>query len=842
MVSGDADAYERFRRAAEDHFATRAAELRREGGTLPSPPALPSYPALLRPGKLKRRMPLQGVIRFGDDWTAEFVRFDPTAERGITDRARWRSTVRRQIDPLMRQLEERLPGVAVHADTARYGLIALTVVGFQVISGIFASQQYQSHNWLLSQTLAFGLAMWVMLIGIGQTLVAVERASSLHSVQVLLPEAPEDGAAEAPPAGNPQDRPVGGSSEENADDETMPWADLRGRETRWWHIRTVGIAAVVAAVTIHQGHFDLGQSAALGVSLLFASTLLYIARLSRIRQGPRYPADLGRETSILYLRPFPDRHHAAPPAGAVSADEGELEALFTPYGAFVYGGHFGEMLALHGRATLPLRTDRWKRDVSEALPRARLVLIPATSTGPATLWQLTEAVRLLPLSRLLLVLPSGEGGARDYDRFRQAAEREFAQRAQELRAAHGSAFVPPRLPDLPRLPGGEGGPVPRGVIHFGPDGEPHLLDFHSTTPNGGDGTVSQGAARERDRARLRPVLSRLPEFTAPEESAPRRFLRRLRSSPQEERTDQSADRSTDTRRAVSDLLQKWIGGAALVCGACVGLGFGLASSGWGEYVVWVVLTGAVLLIGSALRVLGKVGGMVARPFTPEDLDREACVLYVRPRPGDTAPRSPWTGPLDRDLDGIFYQDGLFVAACDPADAAQLSGTVRLPLPRTGARAALTEALPRAHLVLIPACGTAPDTLWQLTEAVRLVAPSRLLLPLPAGEEAAEEYQRFRRAAADAFAARADDLRRAHGSGFRPPVLPPVPHSPAPTGALDPALRGVLHFAEDWQVTFLPFRPVPVAQASQRRGQLGHMRVQLKSVVPPASGPGAIRRG
>ncbi|WP_406729245.1 hypothetical protein WJ438_38485 [Streptomyces sp. GD-15H] len=139
--------------------------------------------------------------------------------------------------------------------------------------------------------------------------------------------------------------------------------------------------------------------------------------------------------------------------------------------------------------------------------------------------------------------------------------------------------------------------------------------------------------------------------------------------------------------------------------------------------MWVVLAGILGVAGPALWINRRTQEILGPPLAPEDLDREPCVLYLRPRPGDAAPRSPQGVPLERDLDVIFYQDGPLVTASDPDDMAQLFGVLRLPLPRNDAKAVLTEALPRAHLVLIPACGSSPDTLWQLTEAVRLVPPS-----------------------------------------------------------------------------------------------------------------------
>ncbi|WP_406729240.1 hypothetical protein WJ438_38460 [Streptomyces sp. GD-15H] len=195
------------------------------------------------------------------------------------------------------------------------------------------------------------------------------------------------------------------------------------------------------------------------------------------------PADLAREAPILYLRPFPDR--GRPPADTSSAEERELKALLKPYGAFVFAGRWDETAALTGSAILPLPTEGWKHGVSEALPHARLVLIPTTSTGPETLWQLTEALRLLPPSRLLLVLSSGEDGAREYNRFRLAAQKEFARRDRD--AGRG------------RLRAASSASARTGA-----------RACWTSTPRPRT-AAARRAARERMRVRLRPALGHPPE-------------------------------------------------------------------------------------------------------------------------------------------------------------------------------------------------------------------------------------------------------------------------------------------------------------------------------------------
>lgn len=88
----------------------------------------------------------------------------------------------------------------------------------------------------------------------------------------------------------------------------------------------------------------------------------------------------------------------------------------------------------------------------------RLVLIPAVGASPGTVWQVGEVLRLLPPSRVKLVLLNGEEADADYARFRSATSEVFAERDVTL-------------PDLP--PAGEN-PLVRGVVLFGDDWSPHL--------------------------------------------------------------------------------------------------------------------------------------------------------------------------------------------------------------------------------------------------------------------------------------------------------------------------------------------------------------------------------
>ena len=238
-----------------------------------------------------------------------------------------------------------------------------------------------------------------------------------------------------------------------------------------------------------------------------------------------------------------------------------------------------------------------------------------------------------------------------------------------------------------------------------------------------------------------------------------------------------------------------------------------------------LLTASWLFVRSR-RDLDRSTLMRQRPRIPEELALEPWVLYLRPHPSDPHPQSPWRGPLDLDLHAVFIGTALFRVGYVPQESPPPLNLARLPLPADDWQTTLTTALPLAGFVVVPATGTAPETLWQLTEAVRLAPPSALLILLLPGEEAAREYGRFRQAAADAFADRAD---------VRPPDLPPVPPEPARPGHRDPALLGVIHFADDWTPAVLRFSPVDCTSGEpSRTAQLTRIRRELEPLLTPRS--------
>ncbi|MGR3939276.1 hypothetical protein [Streptomyces sp. BRA346] len=198
LVTDGAGAYDRFREAAAEYFSRRAADLRCRGETLPPPPSLPDRPSLHRPRKLRQAPPLRGVIRFGDDWTATFVPFDPTAESRLTSVGRWHMTKKNQILPLLQRVEVTLPGRAVPPqprwDRAwlKFSVLQLPILAY--LSYLWGSDMPRS------QKIAVVGSMMVMTWVAGGGFISSEKDRSLDSVKVVLPgdgEEPKVGAGNA---------------------------------------------------------------------------------------------------------------------------------------------------------------------------------------------------------------------------------------------------------------------------------------------------------------------------------------------------------------------------------------------------------------------------------------------------------------------------------------------------------------------------------------------------------------------------------------------------------------------------------------------------------------------
>ncbi|MGW3210079.1 hypothetical protein [Streptomyces sp. NPDC001135] len=280
--------------------------------------------------------------------------------------------------------------------------------------------------------------------------------------------------------------------------------------------------------------FDLliPLASASGYTLLSGSRQLAVLGRQHLSEVIQSPKDLQSGAYSLYLRSFEDdlartmleqTEHRAPGPGAVLPDlrlsglteEEQLAEALKPVAPMVAVGRPGERLPLVGARRMYLPIDDWQETVRDLMVRARLVVI-AVGPGAGLQWEFSEAVRLLPARRLLLLVPDRES----YVQFRAAAGAALAEAAGgSTGEAVRAPWPPPALPPYP-----EGEPADnlslRGAVYFDDGGSPHFLFF---------GSDKIWGTRHRDRVlgsvrrKLGPVLDRLPvwePWSRPEESSP----------------------------------------------------------------------------------------------------------------------------------------------------------------------------------------------------------------------------------------------------------------------------------------------------------------------------------
>ncbi|MFD5052833.1 transferase [Streptomyces tendae] len=206
----------------------------------------------------------------------------------------------------------------------------------------------------------------------------------------------------------------------------------------------------------------------LAIVVLLGQTVVLIGMGNTVlRTGVRYydtvissPDDLAGRRYVLYLRSFRDDHRLARPhriplvgawlAAAVSTGPGEEEriaAALSWAGPLVGVGDPGERVPRAGARRMYLPRDDWQTPVSTLMRGASLVVI-VLGKGAGTLWEIREAMRVLPPERLLLLVPMKE---RAYDEFRALA----------------GDLAPGVLPPYRRSRALSS--RVRGLVHFGPD-------------------------------------------------------------------------------------------------------------------------------------------------------------------------------------------------------------------------------------------------------------------------------------------------------------------------------------------------------------------------------------
>jgi hypothetical protein len=219
----------------------------------------------------------------------------------------------------------------------------------------------------------------------------------------------------------------------------------------------------------------------LGIALMPTGVLLVLIGRKIVFRGKQGTAkiidpidELDGHRFVLYLRPFLEDRAMAyiprtlddPPVvsgilplGARAYEE-MIAKLFRQYGEVVAVGEPGERLPLPGARRFYLPVDDWQETVSALMRRATLILLVATP-GPGTIWELTEAVRIVAPTRLVLVVCHGP---ELYERFREAATTAFAKRQRT------EDWSPPTLPPYP--PGDERNPnemMIKGFVSFDSD-------------------------------------------------------------------------------------------------------------------------------------------------------------------------------------------------------------------------------------------------------------------------------------------------------------------------------------------------------------------------------------
>ncbi|MCC9307793.1 hypothetical protein LN042_11925 [Kitasatospora sp. RB6PN24] len=164
----------------------------------------------------------------------------------------------------------------------------------------------------------------------------------------------------------------------------------------------------------------------------------------------------------------------------------------------------------------------------------------------------------------------------------------------------------------------------------------------------------------------------------------------------------------------------------------------------------------------------------------------------------------------------FGRFGRVIAVGRPDELLPPVGAVRGQLPLDDWQGTVSSLIDGAHVVLMSA-GPGPGTVWEFTEAVRRLPPTRLVLLIYCD---AATYERFREAVAVEYERRLRAEPQAPRSGCPPlPALPDYP--PLARGPYRPryetwlgwgrlrwdfVLKGVVVFDQDWTATFTRFDP------------------------------------
>jgi hypothetical protein len=132
--------------------------------------------------------------------------------------------------------------------------------------------------------------------------------------------------------------------------------------------------------------------------------------------------------------------------------------------------------------------------------------------------------------------------------------------------------------------------------------------------------------------------------------------------------------------------------------------------------------------------------------------------------------------------------GRMVAVGAPGERLPYAGAVRMYLPEKNWKEPVRQLMKRARLVTLT-LGSSPGTMWELSEAMRILPPQRLLVLVPGIRK--EDYESIRKS-------NAQDLHRNTES-----ARPAIPSYPFEQDRTHQHVIGVIHFSADWESTFTP---------------------------------------
>jgi hypothetical protein len=474
LVCGEPEDYDRFREAAANDYRKRASA---KGERLPPLPQLPDFPAEGRRRRAGPRFPIRGMVRFTTGRQAEFVTYP---SNGRTSRLHRQARPADPFGTAMEDIERRLPGAAVGPPTIPWYEITRGI-GWGVLIWLFIelAPTFESlrdfESWRLEPDATLMLIGLVAISVYAGNLLSSKRHDRESAARVLVRAdsgskgfaVDEQRALRASSAGvDPDRRPPGLI-------EARPLNQLHRAASQLY-------PPIVLILYFSREELPLDWRGPLILTMvLFAFGNIWWARQSGMFvMARRLPEDLKLEPATVYFRPFGGGDGTLP-GGRQFIGEQQLARIFSAKnGRFWIAGRERDIAAGAFITRMPLPEVDWQPHVTAALPLTKVVVLPAVD-APETVWQFTEAVRILPPARMVLLLPGGKGSDDTYQAFRTSVARALRDRGAEIRRAHGAAFRPPALPaavDVLRDDRPSGVRL-RGVFLFGPGWEPELVQL-----------------------------------------------------------------------------------------------------------------------------------------------------------------------------------------------------------------------------------------------------------------------------------------------------------------------------------------------------------------------------